>query len=327
MNDLYLVFDSDDQTKISCYTEKEKVDMIDKGIIDEDRFKKVKTVEDLNNCMKSNIDIVRNRIRQPSYVHPRCDVSRIPIITNLVKYCNGTNIIMSPAASDMYISNKIFKFEKFGDLYPSRIDQKLKNNIKHKLKNDSEFTIIIKVVDKVDEISHTFTIFIDIQYSLIEGIFIVDTAQSPYNNSVLANTISIRLDIKLSDEFIISSIFENSDFIKHRMGLQDEEKRLNAGGYCGAWSLYFIYNFIRLHKYDNTSDTDQILEYIYKYLEQNRYRITPIIIFWWDTIKNIDKPSIWENINYMNTVIPSIIEFDEGDEGDFTDMSDDDFNL
>jgi len=319
MSDLYIVFD---QTKISCYTEEEKIDMIERGIIDEDRFKKVKTVKDLDDCMKSNIGIVGNRIRQPSYVHPRCDVNRIPIIKNLVKYCNGTNIIMSPFASDMYISNKIFKSEKFDDVYPGKIEQQLKETIKNKLNNDSEFIIIIKVTDRVDEISHTFTIFIDVQYNLIEGIFIVDTAQSPYNNHILAKTISLRLDIMLSDEFNIYSIFEESDFIKHRMGLQDEEKRLNAGGYCGAWSLYFIYNFIRLHKYDNMSDTDVILKYIYNYLEQNRYLITPMIIFWWDTIKNIDKPFIWEDINYMNTVIPSIDGFDEGD---FTDMSDDDF--
>lgn len=328
MSELYIVLDTDDHKKVTCYTEEEKNIMINYGIIEKSRFSKVRTVDDLNKCMKNSIEPVRARIKHSSYLHPRCNKNRIPIIKKLESYSSDRNdIFMSSYESDMSISNNTIETKRYGYIYPSSIKKGFTDSVQEKANNVDKFTMIIKVANKPGELYHTFTVFVNIESNNIKRIFIVDTAN--YNGDYLAfaRTIAARSGIKLASdfsEFHIDSMFNDSGFNMddHPMGLQDGEKQLNAGGYCGAWSLYFIYNFIRLSK-DSVYYTYSILTHIYEYLAQNRDIITPMIISWWDNISRISEPSEWENIDIMDTLIPPIVIDDEGD----SDMSDDDYEL
>ena len=331
MSSIYFAFIKEVNTgeqQLFCFTEEEKNQIVNEDKIDESNFHKATTFEEINSCIQMKQQVMRQRTRQNSYSHPTCSMSRVNILNKLVEYTQGHNIFLTPLATDIKFGT-IFDTKKYGEIYTTYIPNEFLK-VWEELDKQTNFTVILKASDNFGGIGHTFTIFIDIVTNgdnepYIEEICVVDTAQTPVVPEIFAKTISLRLGIPLEGE--IQFMFEESEFVHYGMGLQDEEKKMDIRGYCGAWSLYFIYNFIRFQKLDRGVTSQTILEKLYKYLGMRKNELTALIIHWWDTIISRPESDIedWQTIPELKQVLPSDdiipdiedvsnIEDDEGDE-------------
>lgn len=326
MNAIYFIRDIyNGETRLFCFNEEEKNQIISQGKKSETDFHKATTFEEINDCIQMKQKVMGERTRQKSYSHPTCSITRKNILEKLVKYTKG-NIILTPMDIDIYFGRSL-KTKMHGEIYTTRTDENFKNFWKN-LQIKRDFTLILKASDNFGGIEHTFTIFIDINIDnynkpYIDEICVVDTAQTPVLPELFAKTIAIRLDLPYDGE--IHFMFEKSNFVKYGMSLQQEEKNMNMRGYCGAWSLYFIYNFIRFEKLDRGVENKTILKKLYEYLVDKRNVLTALIIHWWDTI--VYKPEInieeWQEITELQQVLPSN---DIIPDIDYDEMSDDEMS-
>lgn len=312
MNSIYFLRDTNSaEQRLFCFTEEQKNNIVREGKVSEKDFHKATTFEEINDCIKMKQKVMSERTRQKSYFHPTCSITRKNILKKLVEYTNN-NVLLTSVDIDIQFGG-ILNTKKYGEIYTTHINKEFQTIwgnfwTEDWMKNKRDFTLILKASDNFEGIIHTFTIFIDIYIDdndkpYIDEICIVDTAQTPIVPKLFAKTIAIKLGIPFDGE--INFMFEKSEFIKYRMGLQEEEKKMDMRGYCGAWSLYFIYNFIRFE--NSNRDTKKILKEIYKYLVTRKNVLTSLIIYWWDTIvsQHEIKAKDWQKIPELKNVLPS----------------------
>ena len=310
MSKLYLINIKDpitEEISLRCYTESEKQKLVNNGVSFRD-FREVNTIQEINACIKLNQKAISERIlKENDYKHPTCMISSQKIANYIYEYSKTVpNIFLSSFNVDIELG-PVIETRLLGKIYRHNYTR-FKDELKEFLEENQNFngTIILKITDKFSERKHIYSLFLEIMDNEITEFNIVDTGITPIDTSIYIKTISKILGMSYDKSSSINFLFNKSNFFDHGIGLQKSEDEMNIRGYCYAWMFYFVYNFIRIEKKPNIFlDSEENLEYIYKYLFFKKDILTALIIHWWDNIIIKDtNAENWEQIQTLNVAIP-----------------------
>ena len=281
---------------------------------------RVTTPQEYNACLQLNRDSLVERSRSEKYIHPSCDNNLSTILNDIVIFNNKMNetleqdrkVILNNFVDDIYIyEDNIINIQDYGNIYTKRISKKFKQKLKE-LNTDENIMLIIKIITINNESSHIQTAFVNIFNGQIQDIHVLDTAPNPNQKLFIATllaTLLATLKFAVSEDLEYYFYFERNNFIKSLQKderITDSDTELNLKGYCGAWTLFFIYNFIRFNAITINDDylDENIFDGIYIYLNTKSNMLTAMIIYWWDNVVKIRNAEEWDKRPIISTVLP-----------------------
>lgn len=277
----------------------------------------VTTPQEYNSCLQLNRDSLVERSRSEQYIHPSCDNNLSTILNDIVIFNNRINerleeegdrkVILNGFVDDIYIyEDRVINTRLYGSIYTKRISENFKEKLQQ-MNTDEDIMLIIKIITVNNDSSHIQTAFVNIFDNEIQDIHVLDTAPNP-NRNLFITTLLATLNFTVSGNFQSYFYFERN--ISTIESLQKDERitvsdnELNLKGYCGAWTLFFIYNFIRFNAIDGDYLDENIFDGIYRFLNNKSNMLTAMIIHWWDNVVKIGDAENWDIIPNISYVLP-----------------------
>lgn len=280
------------------------------------QFYSVTTPQEYNACLQMNRDSLVERSRSEQYIHPSCDNNLSTILNDIVIFNNRMNerleegdrkVILNGFVDDIYIyEDRVINTQLYGPIYGKRISDNFKEKLQQ-MNTDEDIMLIIKIITVNNDSSHIQTAFVNIFDNEIQDIRVLDTAPNP-NQNLFISTLVAAFKIAVSENFQSYFYFERN--ISTIESLQKDERitvsdnELNLKGYCGAWTLFFIYNFIRFNVIDGDYLDENIFDGIYRFLNNKSNMLTAMIIHWWDNVVKIRDAENWDKIPNISYVLP-----------------------
>ena len=275
----------------------------------------VTTPQEYNACLQSNREFLARRSRSEQYNHPSCDNNLSTILNNIVIFNNKANqrldrkVILNGFVDDIYIyEDRIMDTQYYGKMYGKRISPSFEEKLKQ-LSDVEEIMLIAKVITVNNQSSHIQPVFINIFNKEIQDIHVVDTS-SNHEQELFIKTLLVSLNKYFKVDMTqldYSFYFERNNFtgsLQKDERMTNSDNELNLKGYCGAWTLFFIYNFIRFNAIDGEYGDEDIFDGVYRFLNKKSDMLTAMIMHWWDNVVRFENVEIWDKIPNISYVLP-----------------------
>jgi hypothetical protein len=322
---------------LQCYTEEEKNEKVRTEEIPEENFQKVTSLEELQNCINIGSESIAKRSRNDNYFHPSLRANTQPVYYHLINYAkeniflNIDDVMIRPNIKICPETGKSYYGIAFQDSFESRITT---------LDREKVNIFILSVCDNFYGVYHHFTVvvefeksFPDNRYTIIKNMYVLDTANTPINQTAFINTINVIVGGVLPENFNnIYYMFGRSNFEKKICeGLQDSEDKMEIQGYCSAWGFYFTYIYLLFSDLNIDLETffSGIYNFLYRIRKKQKFTLNSIIIYFWDSISMLSLQDIsaenWiEEEPGLEQILPSFYDLIQSNS--FDDSSDEEEN-